>query len=118
MLINFGGNVWASGAFAAFIGVLLGAFYFTGLWWTVRQLDSRRNVAPLFLLSLLLRMGVVVAGFYVFLSNDWRQLLLGLFGFMVMRVFVTRYIKSKEDTVLILPALVGKDSPIQTEEQE
>jgi len=118
MLINFGDNLLASGAFAVSIGVLLGAFYFIGLWWTVRRLNSSRNVAPLFLLSLLFRIGVVVAGFYAFLSNDWRQLLLGLFGFIVMRVFVTRFIKSKDDAALIAPAFIRNNKVSQAGEQE
>lgn len=87
-------NVWMTSSFALLVGVLLGAFYFTGLWWTVRQLDSRRNVAPVFLLSMVFRTAVVVFGFYMILGKDWQHLLLGLFGFMIVRFFSTRYISS------------------------
>jgi F1F0 ATPase subunit 2 len=88
----FPSNVWASSTLALLVGMLLGAFYFAGLWWTVRQLDSNRNVAPVFLLSMLFRTAFVVLGFYVLLGNDWRQLLLGLIGFMLVRFCSTRYI--------------------------
>ena len=46
-------------------GVLLGALFFGGLWWTVREGLSSKRVAMWFLGSLLLRMGVTLAGFYV-----------------------------------------------------
>ena len=85
-------NLWVSSAFALLVGILLGVFYCIGLWWTVKQLNSNRNVAPIFLLSLLARTAVVVAGFYYILGKDWPHLLLGLLGFMIVRFFSTRYI--------------------------
>tara|TARA_R110001583_G_scaffold67245_1_gene192458 strand:- start:1836 stop:2189 length:354 start_codon:yes stop_codon:yes gene_type:complete len=85
---------WSGSVLALFIGVLLGAFYFMGLWWTVRQLNSSKSVAPVFLLSLLFRTAVVVLGFYILLGNDWQQLLLGLIGFMLVRFFATRYVSN------------------------
>lgn len=87
------GNV-SDSLFALFVGISLAAFYFTGLWWTVRQLGSSRNVAPVFLLSLLLRTAVVVLGFYGLLGDDWQALLLGLIGFMLVRFFATRYVSN------------------------
>ncbi|ETX11838.1 F1F0 ATPase [Marinomonas ushuaiensis DSM 15871] len=100
MLINFGDNLWVSGVFAVFVGLVLGAFYFGGLWLTVRRLSTSPSVALLFLVSMLFRISVVVAGFYVLLGNSWQQLLLGLLGFMVLRLFATRFIKSKENTLI------------------
>ena len=74
-------------------GVLLGAFFFGGLWWTVRQGVSSKRVALWFFGSMLLRMGIVLLGFYVILGSSWQGLLAGLLGFTVARLTVTRLIQ-------------------------
>ena len=73
-------------------GMLLGLFFFVGLWWTVRKLDSTKHVALLFLGSLLIRTSIVVLGFYFILGDDWQRLVVGLFGFVIARIIVTRFI--------------------------
>ena len=45
-------------------GVLLGAIFFGGLWWTVRKGVSSKQPALWFFGSLLLRMSIALAGFY------------------------------------------------------
>jgi len=112
-MIDFGSNLWAGSTFSLFIGVLLGAFYFAGLWWTVRQLGRSQYTAGLFLLSLLVRTCVVVMTFYVFLGHDWRQLLLGLLGFFVMRLFATRCIQLKNTQALAPATLSAKEAASQ-----
>ena len=72
-------------------GLLLGAFFFGGLWWTVRRGISARNPALWFSLSLLLRMSIALAGFYIVSANSWQNLLLGLLGFIIARAAVTRF---------------------------
>jgi F1F0 ATPase subunit 2 len=110
ILINFGDTLWASSAFAILIGMLLGVFYFAGLWWTVRQLSSSPSVALLFLVSMLVRTGIVMGGFYVFLGSDWRHLLLGLLGFIAVRLFATRFIKSKDNvSVMLKPEFITQE---------
>jgi len=70
-------------------GGLLGAFFFGGLWWTVRKGLSARQPAFLFLGSSLLRTGVVLAGFYFVSERHWDRLLLCLLGFVLARLAVT-----------------------------
>ena len=70
-------------------GGLLGAFFFGGLWWTVRKGLSAKQPALLFLGSSLLRTGVVLAGFYVVSAQQWQRLLLCLLGFVAARFAVT-----------------------------
>jgi F1F0 ATPase subunit 2 len=77
--------------FALAEGALLGVFFFAGLWWTVRKLESAKHVAFLFLGSLLLRTGIVVSGFYFILGDDWQHLLAGLLGFVLARVLIVRF---------------------------
>jgi F1F0 ATPase subunit 2 len=45
-------------------GVLLGAIFFGGLWWTVRKGVSSKRPALCFFGSLLLRTSIALAGFY------------------------------------------------------
>jgi F1F0 ATPase subunit 2 len=71
-------------------GLLLGASFFYGLWWTVRKGVSSKRPAPWFLGSLLLRTVVVIAGFYVVSNGQWRHLLACLLGFAMARFIVTR----------------------------
>jgi F1F0 ATPase subunit 2 len=76
-------------ASAPAMGILLGAIFYGGLWWTVRQGVSSKRVALWFLGSLLLRMSVALAGFYVVAGGHWERLLLCLLGFVIARVVVT-----------------------------
>lgn len=75
---------------ALVVGLLLGAIYFGGLWWTVRKGMTSKRPALLFLGSLVLRTGVVVAGFYVVSDGHWQSLLACLFSFAIARLMVTR----------------------------
>jgi len=51
-------------AVALAAGLLLGAFFFGGLWWTVRKGVSSKHPVLWFPGSLLLRMSLVLVGFY------------------------------------------------------
>ena len=51
-------------ALALAAGMLLGAIFFGGLWWTVRKGVSSEQPALWFFGSLLLRMSIALAGFY------------------------------------------------------
>jgi F1F0 ATPase subunit 2 len=81
----------SSGLVAALVaGILLGAIFFGGLWWTVRERLSSKRVALWFLGSLLLRMSVTLAGFYVVSGHHWERFLLCLLGFTMARGLVRR----------------------------
>jgi len=83
-------NEWLTLALAGMAGLLLGAIFFGGLWWTVRLGVTSKRPALLFLGSMLLRTGVVIAGFYVVSDGHWQRLLACLFGFAIARFIVTR----------------------------
>jgi len=82
-------NEWLTLALAGMAGLLLGAIFFGGLWWTVRLGVASRRPALLFLGSLLLRTVVVVTGFYFVGDGHWQRLLACLFGFVIARILVT-----------------------------
>jgi F1F0 ATPase subunit 2 len=71
-------------------GLLLGATFFGGLWWTIRKGLVSQRPALWFLGSVLLRMSIALAGFYFISAGHWDRLLLCLLGFVVARFVVTR----------------------------
>jgi F1F0 ATPase subunit 2 len=89
-------------AMAFVAGVALGVIFFAGLWWTVRKGVSTRCPALWFLGSLLLRSGIVLAGFYLVSTGRWQRLVLCLIGFVIAQISVTS---------LSGPPLRGDNSP-------
>jgi F1F0 ATPase subunit 2 len=77
-------------ALALAVGLLLGAIFFGGLWWTVRKGVFSNSPALWFLGSLLLRMSTVLAGFYWVGRGDWERLVACLVGFITARCIVMR----------------------------
>ena len=82
-------NEWLMLIIALVMGVLLGAFFFGGLWWTVRKSLASQRPALWIFSSLLLRMGITLTGFYWVGGGHWERLLLCLLGFLVVRLFIT-----------------------------
>jgi F1F0 ATPase subunit 2 len=83
---------------AAGAGILLGAIFFGGLWWTVHKGVSSQRPALWFLGSMLVRTGIAVAGFYVVSDGRWQRLVACLLGFVVARLLVTQLARSRADT--------------------
>ena len=79
------------------VGMVLGAIFFGGLWWTVQRAVSARWVALWFFASLLLRTGIVLGGFYLACGDDWQRWLAALLGFVMARIVVTRLTRPKTD---------------------
>jgi F1F0 ATPase subunit 2 len=71
-------------------GVALGAVYFAALWHTLQQLPSAKSPARLLLISYLLRLAGVMAGFYLIMgAGHWERLLSAAFGFIIVRKIMT-----------------------------
>jgi F1F0 ATPase subunit 2 len=73
-------------------GVVLGAVFFAGLWWTVRRGVASPQPALWFLGSALVRTAVALAGFYFIADGRWQRLLVCLLGFLVARMLVMRLV--------------------------
>ena len=71
-------------------GLLLGATFFGGLWWTVQKGVSSKRPALWFVGSLLVRTSIALAGFYFIARGHWQRLIVCLIGFVVARLIVTR----------------------------
>jgi F1F0 ATPase subunit 2 len=78
-------NEFVSLTVALAAGVLLGAIFFGGLWWTVRKGVSSQRPALWFFGSLLSRMSITLAGFYLVARENWERWLLCLIGFVLTR---------------------------------
>ena len=72
-------------------GLVLGAFFFGGLWWTVIRGVSSPRPALWFIGSMLLRMSITLAGFYFAGRENWERWLLCLLGFILAR-FVVKWL--------------------------
>ena len=80
-------------AVAFTVGMVLGAFYFIALWRTVRQLPVAKSPARLLLGSLILRMAVVMAGFYLVMgAGHWERLTAAMLGFIIVRKILTYFL--------------------------
>jgi F1F0 ATPase subunit 2 len=75
-------------AFAA--GVLLGAIFFGGLWWTVIRGVSSQQPALWFFGSMLVRTAVTLTGFYFVAREHWERWLVCLMGFVLTRLVMKR----------------------------
>jgi F1F0 ATPase subunit 2 len=93
-------------ALAGLAGSALGAFFFGGLWWTVRKGVSAEGPALWFFSSLLLRMGIALAGFYVVSGGHLGRLLGCLVGFALARRGVTWLTRSSR----ALPARPSREA--------
>jgi F1F0 ATPase subunit 2 len=90
-------------------GLLLGAMFFGGLWWTIRRALSSRWPASWFLSSLLLRASLTVIGFYWVSDGRWERLLACVAGFIIARLIVIRLTRPAEAS--IHPAKAADHAP-------
>jgi F1F0 ATPase subunit 2 len=75
-------------AFDMMGGILLGVFFYGGLWLTVRRLPTTRHPMALTLGSLLLRMALTLAGFFLVIGGRWQNAVTLLVGFTAARLFL------------------------------
>lgn len=83
-------GIWAVAGVVTLWGVVLGAVFFGGLWWTVQR--SAVSTVPVrwFVGSVVLRTVVVMAGFYMVGAGQPMLTGLCLLGFLLARVIVLR----------------------------
>lgn len=81
-------------------GIVLGILFFGGLWLTIRKGIHSKRPTLLFFSSLIIRLTIVVFGFYYIGANSWVRILVCLAGFLIARVVITRItIKDKQAEV-------------------
>jgi len=75
-------------------GLLLGVFFFGGLWWTIQKVIPSKNPGLWFLGSVIFRMGTVLCGFYFVSHVQLSRIFPCLLGFVIGRLAVGYLIKS------------------------
>lgn len=80
-----------------FAGILLGAFFFGGLLWTVQWGLSAKHPALLFFGSWLIRIGIVVGAFFLIFNGRWERIFVCVAGFIVARIAVIQFTRTRKD---------------------
>jgi F1F0 ATPase subunit 2 len=75
-------------ALAFLMGMLLAAFYFGGLWWTVGKLTRTAHPWVLYFGSLAARLALLLGALILLMAADWRWLAACLAGFFALRVLL------------------------------
>jgi F1F0 ATPase subunit 2 len=82
---------------ALLAGAALGGMFFGGLWWTVLRGAASDKPARWFFASMLLRVGLTLAGFYGVAGGQPDRLVLCLVGFVIARMVVMRLTLPRAD---------------------
>lgn len=82
----------------ALAGLALGAFFFGGLWWTVRRAPDHPRPGLLVLGSFLVRSAALVAGLFAVGSGDWARLFVCGAGVIAARPIVLRTLRGRAST--------------------
>lgn len=89
MTVNIYDLLFAFGA-----GILIGLFYFGGLWWTVNRLSVLQKPTIWVTGSFLVRAALSLLGFYFAAGGQWEGMLFCLFGFVLVRMLWTAKAKA------------------------
>lgn len=82
-------------------GIVLGLFYFGGLWLTVRNLHLRQHPAGVSLVSFALRSSLTLAGFWLLMAGQPLRLLFCLAGFFTVRVILMQRLAGEAAAVSV-----------------
>jgi F1F0 ATPase subunit 2 len=86
--------------FAFMAGLLLGSFFFGGLWWTVRKGLASPHPARLFIASYCVRIAVAAVGFYTVSAGLWPRMAACLLGFIIVRLYMTKFVNKIQSVTL------------------
>ena len=71
-------------------GVLLGLFYFGGLWITLKYISRSSKPKSWLLLSFVVRISLIMVGFWAIMRIDLVAFMLTFLAFLITRVILTR----------------------------
>ena len=95
---------------ALFAGIGLGIVFFGGLWLTIQKGLQSKKSGLIFTGSFIIRMTVILLGFYYVGANDWKMMAACLAGFLIARVAITRYTKKQEQSKAALMKEVANET--------
>ena len=76
-------------------GMALGAFFSLNLWSSVRRMTDEQTPWYFMYGSFMLRMLVVVLGFYLVMAGRWERLVAAFLGFVLVREIMVRRLGRK-----------------------
>jgi F1F0 ATPase subunit 2 len=85
-------NPWLLLVVSFFGGALLGAFYFSSLWNTVKKVTDEGKQGMFLITGYFVRTAIVLAGFYMIMSGRWERIVAALIGFILMREIMKRFL--------------------------
>lgn len=74
-------------------GMGLGLFYFGGLWLTLQKLATRQSWTVWLGISFIVRLAVVMGGFFLLMQGSWLKLVALTTGFIVTRIVMIKRIQ-------------------------
>ena len=74
-------------------GMGFGLFYFGGLWLTLQKLAHQRSWTLWLGISFILRLAVVLSGFFLLMQGNWLKLVALTTGFIVTRIVMIKRIQ-------------------------
>ena len=81
----------------AFIGgIVLGIIFFGGLNLSIHLLSKVKYAGILMIVSLFLRMGILLAGFYLLMDDSFINLLMTLVGVILVRLIGIWWVSKKQ----------------------
>ncbi len=86
-------------------GMVLGVFYYGGLWLTVKRMVKAEQIPVLFALSFFIRTAITLVGFYFLMAASWQRLLFAFLGFMLARVLLSNWLG--KNMMMVKPSLQG-----------
>lgn len=79
-----------SAVMTLFGGIVIGVFFFGGLWITIRRVQHLRRPGIVLFASSVVRITIALGGLYVVAWGRWERLLIAVVGFMLARLVVIR----------------------------
>jgi F1F0 ATPase subunit 2 len=92
------------------VGIMLGALFFGGLWFTVKKAVGAKIPALWFFGSLLVRASITLIGFYVISLGSWQMLLVCLLGFIAARYIIMLIMRPKKEQQLQINKEISHES--------
>jgi F1F0 ATPase subunit 2 len=78
---------------AFILGLALGLLFFGGLWFTIEKTINAKMPGIWVLGSFLLRVSIVMIGFYIISQGSWQRIIICLLGLIAARFMITYLIR-------------------------
>jgi F1F0 ATPase subunit 2 len=98
--------------FALVAGVLVGSFFFLGLWYSTQKIGSTNHPFLWTIGSFVVRVGVTLLVFYFVGAGDYKNMLACLLGFIAAKIIILQITKSldKKSSLTLKETLHGTQS--------